>query len=188
MKILVRCPACGRWVLLGFPHRVCAAGIDSTIVSEGYSVRLDRLLSTAKLARISVLLETARRFLIDSCCRPGSEARTRFRNRKRRSSLNSSRGYSASNGASMPVAILGALAQPVGSRPHCLLAASVFYQGPNRESCMVISRAVSSSSNVFTAGDVSPSPGTTTAHSKFSRNSWEMIRHRSSGGGVIAPI
>ncbi len=49
MKILVRCPVCGRWVLLGFPHRVCAAGNGSTIVSEGYSVRLDRLLSTAKV-------------------------------------------------------------------------------------------------------------------------------------------
>ena len=30
MKILVKCPTCGRWVLLGFPHRVCAARIDST--------------------------------------------------------------------------------------------------------------------------------------------------------------
>lgn len=48
MKFLAKCPTCGRWVLLGFPHRVCAAGIDSTIVSEGYSVRLDRLLSSAK--------------------------------------------------------------------------------------------------------------------------------------------
>jgi hypothetical protein len=48
VKILAKCPTCGRWVLLGFPHRVCAAGIHSTIVSEGYSVRLDRLLSTAK--------------------------------------------------------------------------------------------------------------------------------------------
>ena len=37
-----------RSIMQGFPHRVCATGNDSTIVSEGYSVRLDRLLSTAK--------------------------------------------------------------------------------------------------------------------------------------------
>jgi hypothetical protein len=48
VKILAKCPTCGRWVLLGFPHRVCTAEMEATIVSEGYSVRLDRLLSTAK--------------------------------------------------------------------------------------------------------------------------------------------
>jgi hypothetical protein len=48
MKILVKCRTCGRWVLSGFPHRVCAARIDATTAPEGYSVRLDRLLSTAK--------------------------------------------------------------------------------------------------------------------------------------------
>lgn len=53
---------------------------------------------------------------------------------------------------------------------------------------MVIPRADSSSSNFVTAGDISSSPRTTTAHSKFSRNSREMMCHRSSAGGVVAPI
>ena len=38
-----------------------------------------------------------------------------------------------------------------------------------------------------TAGDISPSPGATIAHSKFSRNSRETMRHRSRGGGIVAP-
>ena len=67
------------------------------------------------------------------------------------------------------------------------LAAELFYQVPNWESWMVIPRADSSSSNLVTAGDISPSPGTTTAHSKFSRNSRDTIRHRLREGGVVAP-
>ena len=61
------------------------------------------------------------------------------------------------------------------------------YQVPNWESWMVIPRADISSNNLVTAGDISLSPGTTTAHSKFSRNSRETIRHRSSEGGVVVP-
>jgi len=76
---------------------------------------------------------------------------------------------------------------PLGAGRLTLLGAShersgvvdclTFYQGPNWESWIVIPRAESSSSNPVTAGDISPSPGTTTAHSKFSRNSREMICH-----------
>jgi hypothetical protein len=53
---------------------------------------------------------------------------------------------------------------------------------------MPMPRAVNSSSNCVTEGDISPSPGTTTAHSKFSRNSRELMRHASSEGGVVAPL
>ena len=64
-------------------------------------------------------------------------------------------------------------------RERCfwVLLLLLFYQAPKRESWMVIPRANSSLSNFVTAGDISPSPGTTTAHSKFSRNSREMICH-----------
>jgi hypothetical protein len=65
---------------------------------------------------------------------------------------------------------------------------TMFYQGPNRESWIVIPRADSSSSNFVTAGEISPSPGTTAAHSKFSRNARETMCHLSRGGGVVAPI
>jgi hypothetical protein len=70
------------------------------------------------------------------------------------------------SGSDFPNAVSGA-----GERPH------VFYQSPKRESWMVIPRAESSPSNPVTAADISPSPGTTTAHSKFSRNSRETICH-----------
>jgi predicted GH43/DUF377 family glycosyl hydrolase len=44
----------------------------------------------------------------------------------------------------------------------------LFYHAPNRESWIAIPRANSSSRNRVTAGDISPSPGTTTAYSKRS--------------------
>jgi len=53
---------------------------------------------------------------------------------------------------------------------------------------MVIPRADSSSSNCATAGDISLVPGTITAHSRSSRNSFVLMRHSSSEGGIVAPI
>src|SRR3954453_6712924 len=64
----------------------------------------------------------------------------------------------------------------------------LFYQLSKRESWMVIPRSDSSPSNFITAGEISRSPGTTTAHLKFSRNSRETMYHEFSAGGVVAPI
>jgi len=49
-------------------------------------------------------------------------------------------------------------------------------------------RAESSLSNWVTAGFLSPVHGTTTAHSKFSRNSLVLMRQRCRSGGGSAPI
>jgi hypothetical protein len=53
---------------------------------------------------------------------------------------------------------------------------------------MVIPRAESSSSSIVTAADCSLSPGTITAHSRFSRKARLTMRQRSRPGGVVAPI
>lgn len=62
------------------------------------------------------------------------------------------------------------------------------YQTSRRESWMAMSLADSSLSSSATAWEGSPSPGTTTAHSRFSRNSRELMLHLASAGGVVAPI
>jgi len=49
-------------------------------------------------------------------------------------------------------------------------------------------RADSSVSNCDTAGETSPSPGTTTAHSRFSRNSFVRICHCSKESDLRSPI
>jgi hypothetical protein len=55
--------------------------------------------------------------------------------------------------------------------------AALSYQPPRHNLLMVTPRAESSSSNCATPGEVSRSPGTMTAHSRFSRNSFDLICH-----------
>lgn len=49
-------------------------------------------------------------------------------------------------------------------------------------------RAANSRSSSRTAVDISPSPGTLTAHSSSSRNSRVLIRQRFNASGVSRPI
>jgi hypothetical protein len=62
------------------------------------------------------------------------------------------------------------------------------YQESKLELRMVMPRVDSSSSNCATAGVISLFPGTITAHSRSCRNSFVLMRHLSSEGGVVAPI
>ena len=55
--------------------------------------------------------------------------------------------------------------------------AHVRYCGTERESWMVIPRTDNSFSNCFTAGEISLSPTTITAHSKFPLSSRVTISH-----------
>lgn len=55
--------------------------------------------------------------------------------------------------------------------------AALSYQQPLHNLRMGIPRAESSPSNCATPGEVSRSPGTMTAHSRFSRNSFDLICH-----------
>ena len=68
------------------------------------------------------------------------------------------------------------------------LAAIRSYQLSNPELWIAIPRNDNSSSNRATARLTSPSPGTTTAHVRFSRNSRVLMRHCSRAAGVVAPI
>src|SRR6266436_4697808 len=58
-----------------------------------------------------------------------------------------------------------------------LRGAALSYQHPLHNLRMVTPRAESSPSNCATPGEVSRSPGTMTAHSRFSRNSFDLICH-----------
>jgi hypothetical protein len=62
------------------------------------------------------------------------------------------------------------------------------YQQPLRSLRMVSPRAESSPSNCATPGEVSRSPGTMTAHSRFSRNSFDLICHCPKDDDFASPI
>jgi len=66
--------------------------------------------------------------------------------------------------------------------------AALSYQQPLHNLRMVTPRAESSPSNCATPGEVSRSPGTTTAHSRFSRNSFGLICHCPKEGDFDSPI
>src|SRR5712672_1953706 len=68
-----------------------------------------------------------------------------------------------------------------------------FLRGSHHQSSMpelriVIPLAASSASSCATADETSPSPGTTTAHSRFSRNSRVLMLHCCNVVGVFCPI
>ena len=62
------------------------------------------------------------------------------------------------------------------------------YQQPLDNLRMVTPRAESSPSNCATPGEVSRSPGTMTAHSRFSRNSFDLICHCPKDDDFASPI
>ena len=62
------------------------------------------------------------------------------------------------------------------------------YQQPLDNVRMVTPRAESSPSNCATPGEVSRSPGTMTAHSRFSRNSFDLICHCPKDDDFASPI
>ena len=66
--------------------------------------------------------------------------------------------------------------------------AALFYQQPLHNLRMVTPRAESSPSNCATAGEVSRSAGTMTAHSRFSRNSFDVICHCPKDNDFVSPI
>src|ERR1700686_436215 len=66
--------------------------------------------------------------------------------------------------------------------------AALSYQQPLRNLRMVTPRAESSPSNCATPGEVSRSPGTMTAHSRFSRNSFDLICHCPKDDDFASPI
>jgi hypothetical protein len=66
--------------------------------------------------------------------------------------------------------------------------AALSYQQPLHNLRMVTPRAESSPSNCATPGEVSRSPGTTTAHSRFSRNSFDLICHCAKDDDFTSPI
>jgi hypothetical protein len=66
--------------------------------------------------------------------------------------------------------------------------AALSYQQPRHNLRMVTPRAESSSSNCATPGEVSRSPGTMTAHSRFSRNSFDLICHCPKDDDLVSPI
>src|SRR5580700_1840247 len=72
---------------------------------------------------------------------------------------------------------------------HCRLKdAALSYQQPLRNLRMVTPRAESSPSNCATPGEASRSPGTITAHSRFSRNSFDLICHWPKDEDFASPI
>src|ERR1700686_1448848 len=66
--------------------------------------------------------------------------------------------------------------------------ASLTYQQPLDNLRIVTPRAESSPSNCATPGEVSRSPGTMTAHSRFSRNSFDLICHCPKDDDFASPI
>jgi hypothetical protein len=66
--------------------------------------------------------------------------------------------------------------------------AALVYQQPLHNLRMVTPRAESSPSNCATAGEVSRSPGTMTAHSRFSRSSFDVICHSPKDDDIASPI
>ena len=66
--------------------------------------------------------------------------------------------------------------------------AALSYQQPRHNLRMVTPRAESSSSNWATPGEVSRSPGTMIAHSRFSRNSFDLICHCPKDDDFASPI
>lgn len=66
--------------------------------------------------------------------------------------------------------------------------AALSYQQPRHNLLMVTPRAESSSSNWATPGEVSRSPGTMIAHSRFSRNSFDLICHCPKDDDFASPI
>jgi hypothetical protein len=66
--------------------------------------------------------------------------------------------------------------------------AALSYQQPLHNLRMVTPRAESSSSNCTTPGEASRSPGTMTAHSRFSRNSFDVICHCPKDDDFASPI
>jgi hypothetical protein len=66
--------------------------------------------------------------------------------------------------------------------------AALSYQQPLRNLRMVTPRAESSPSNCATPGEVSRSPGTMTAHSRFSRDSFDLICHCPKDDDLASPI
>jgi hypothetical protein len=72
---------------------------------------------------------------------------------------------------------------------HCRLKdAALSYQQPLRNLRMVTPRAESSPSNCATPGEVSRSPGTMTAHSRFSLNSFDLSCHCPKDDDFASPI
>ena len=72
---------------------------------------------------------------------------------------------------------------------RCRLSdAAQSYQQPLDNLRMVTPRAESSPSNCATPGEVSRSPGTMTAHSRFSRNSFDLICHCPKDDDFASPI
>jgi hypothetical protein len=65
---------------------------------------------------------------------------------------------------------------------------SMRHQQPAGNLRMVTPRAESSPSNCATPGETSRPPGTTTAHSRFSRNSFDLISHWSKDDDFASPI
>jgi len=66
--------------------------------------------------------------------------------------------------------------------------AALFYQQPRHNLRTVTPRAESSLSNCATPREVSRSPGTMTAHCRFSRNSFDLICHCPKDDGFASPI
>ena len=66
--------------------------------------------------------------------------------------------------------------------------AALSYQQPLHNLRMVTPRAESSPSNCATPGEVRRSPGTTTAHSRFPRNSFDLICHCAKDDDFTSPI
>ncbi len=66
--------------------------------------------------------------------------------------------------------------------------AALSYQQPLHNLRMVTPRAESSPSNCATPGEVPRSPGTMTAHSRFSRNSFDLICHCPKDDDFASPI
>lgn len=66
--------------------------------------------------------------------------------------------------------------------------AALSYQQPLHNLRMVTPRAESSSSICATPGEVSRSPGTMTAHSRFSLNSFDLICHCPKDDDFASPI
>jgi hypothetical protein len=72
---------------------------------------------------------------------------------------------------------------------RCRLRDAAFsYQQQLRSLRMVTPRAESSPSNCATPGEVSRSPGTMTVHSRFSRNSFDLICHCPKDDDFASPI
>src|ERR1700681_2018804 len=71
-------------------------------------------------------------------------------------------------------------------RDAALLSAR--HQQPVDSLRMATPRLESSSSNCATPGEITRSPGTSTAHSKFSRNSFDLICHWPKDDDFASPI